>query len=348
MDVHPDDLIDLARRGPLDAHDAARLDAHLALCPACRLELQMGSAFDAQPLGLGGDPERFDGLARAVLGTSALGAVRSLSPAPPASTHDPARETSTAPEANAAPETIAPSRSRPIAQGLVAAAVILLAVSVGGGAAGLIAYTLDAVEIRVRPTTEPAAEPPPPPEDAPPTTMRPIRLGEIVVESETPEAADASETTEVPTRRRRRAPDVAPGEVITPAESAPTASELFEQASAARRRGEFVDAVEHYAALQRDFPRSREAAASRVPYGRLLLDRMARPADALAQFDRYLSASPRGTLAQEALVGRALAYRNVGQAPDELAAWRMLLSRHPDGPHTRMAERRIAELTARP
>ena len=69
-------------------------------------------------------------------------------------------------------------------------------------------------------------------------------------------------------------------------------------------------------------PGSRAARTSRVPHARLLLDTLDRPADALDGFSAYLDADPRGTLSEEAQVGRAQALRRLGRGhvlPRELA-----------------------------
>lgn len=45
IDVHPDHLFDRARRGTLDAAGRKQLDAHLAVCSGCALELQLAADF---------------------------------------------------------------------------------------------------------------------------------------------------------------------------------------------------------------------------------------------------------------------------------------------------------------
>lgn len=58
IDVHPDDLLDRARRGSLDRDGQARLDAHLAVCGACRVELQLASDFAGEADGEAGEDDQ--------------------------------------------------------------------------------------------------------------------------------------------------------------------------------------------------------------------------------------------------------------------------------------------------
>lgn len=67
IDVHPDHLLDRARRGTLDAEGRRQLDAHLAVCRGCALELQLLADFAEE-----GEPTEDDEaiLARALAKTS--------------------------------------------------------------------------------------------------------------------------------------------------------------------------------------------------------------------------------------------------------------------------------------
>jgi len=81
-----------------------------------------------------------------------------------------------------------------------------------------------------------------------------------------------------------------------------------------------------------------------VSLGRLLLDRRGDARGALREFDAYLRAAPRGSLAQEALLGRALAQRRLGREDAERAAWEALLQRYPGSIHAPRARGRLTEL----
>jgi TolA-binding protein len=125
-----------------------------------------------------------------------------------------------------------------------------------------------------------------------------------------------------------------------------TAPELFAKANALRRGGQTADAVHAYRVLEQSFPGSAEALVSRVTLGRLLLDRGIDVRAALAEFDTYLVRAPRGALAEEALIGRALALGRLGRASDaERGAWSSLLATHPKSTYAARARARIEQLS---
>jgi TolA-binding protein len=64
----------------------------------------------------------------------------------------------------------------------------------------------------------------------------------------------------------------------------------------------------------------------------------------LEKFDAYLDDKPSGTLAEEALVGRAQALAKLGRAQAEARAWQRLIERFPGSAHAPAARRRIDAL----
>ena len=133
----------------------------------------------------------------------------------------------------------------------------------------------------------------------------------------------------------------------TPVPQAPapaSAAELFARANGARRSGRYDEAVRTYRELARAHAGSREEVLSRVTLGDLLLTRLGDARGALASFDHYLASSPSGTLAEEALVGRALALGRLGRSSEERRAWEELLRRHPNSVHVARARRRLDAL----
>ena len=65
------------------------------------------------------------------------------------------------------------------------------------------------------------------------------------------------------------------------------------------------------------------------------------PKAALAQYDAYLKAKPRGNLAEEALYGKARALDRLKRDAAGAKAWSQLLERFPDSLHAPDAKRRL-------
>jgi tetratricopeptide (TPR) repeat protein len=121
-----------------------------------------------------------------------------------------------------------------------------------------------------------------------------------------------------------------------------SADSLLRQAGDARREGDAERALGLYRRLQGEFAGSPEALLSKVPLGNLLLER-GREREALAQFDRYLDATPRGALVPEALYGRARALSAAGDRAEAQRAWQRLLREFPASAYAPLARRRIAD-----
>lgn len=207
----------------------------------------------------------------------------------------------------------------------LAAAIVLLVASAGMAAGYFLGAGQTASERLDAPAPAPRA-PEPEPEVSQETAPT-----ETVPEAD--HAAEEPVEASPPRRRSKRAP--------TPV----TAQDLLSQASSARRQGEYESASELYRTLQRRFPTSREASVSHVALGRILLDDLRDPAGSLAQFDRYLRRAPRGSLALEARVGRAVALNRLGRGDEERRAWEDLVRRHPDSLHADRARQRIEALS---
>jgi hypothetical protein len=155
--------------------------------------------------------------------------------------------------------------------------------------------------------------------------------------SDAPPAAPPLDTS----RASSAAPSVTASEVAN--EPPLTAAVLFARANDARRRGDVGVAVRRYGDLERLFPSSQEARMAHVALGRLYLDRLGRPAEALTQFDAYLRGGG-GALSEEATVGRALAFERLGRAGEEKAAWQALLAAFPSSLSADRARARLSQL----
>ncbi len=121
-----------------------------------------------------------------------------------------------------------------------------------------------------------------------------------------------------------------------------SAADLFSLANVARRNGETQKAVLLYQRLQREHARSDEALLSYVLLGRLELARGA-AARALRGFEAYVARAPSGSLAQEALHGKAQALGQLGRKQEEAAAWRHLLQRFPSSVYAQTAREHLDE-----
>jgi TolA-binding protein len=211
----------------------------------------------------------------------------------------------------------------------------------GAGLAGVLALsTAGYVATRDDPPPPPVSAPAPPATPERPTATAapppPSRAHETVVAVD---ALPAAPHTTAPLAAAAPA-NVVTRERATPASSAMTAhapqppidesaASLFRRANAARHGGDDPAAGELYRRLLDGHPETREAATARVIYGRMrLVGGDAR--EALAQFDAYLARSPDGTLAEQALVGRARSLRALDRRDEERAAWAAVLRAFPE------------------
>jgi hypothetical protein len=311
IDLHPEEMLDAARRGTLGAAAALDLRAHLARCAACRLSLTLPDDLRAEAAVTGADD--------ALLASMVRGALSATLVEPRAPIERPRRP-----------------RAAGGGMGVAAALVVLL---VGGGGAAvwsmggstfvrrfvpeILQLSRRAPARRVSVATE--AAPARAPVVAPPAAVEP--LAPAPVEPLAPPAPP-------PHLPRLHVP-------LPPPRA--SADELFADANRARRAGDVALALRRYAELRRAFAGSREEITSRVVVGDLLLAE-GPTRDALASFDSYLATSPNGTLAEEALVGRASALMRLGRRDEEREAWTRLLREHPDSVQGARARGRLAEL----
>jgi TolA-binding protein len=165
------------------------------------------------------------------------------------------------------------------------------------------------------------------PVPAPPTIAAELPP-HVAVEKRSPASAE---------HRSRHAESTAALAAATPDEQ----GVLFENANAARRRGDRATAETLYRRLIAAHPESIEARESLALLGRMLLDDGA-PSDALACFDEYLRRG--GELAAEAMLGKAIALQQLDRTEDERAAWTVLLQAYPGSLHAERARSRLAVL----
>jgi TolA-binding protein len=306
IDLHPEEMLDAARRGTLGAAAADDLHAHLARCAACRLSLTLPEELHAESAVTSADD--------ALLARLVSGALRG--------------EPRVAPEAR---PRHASSAGRRVA---VALALLLVGGSGGaavwsmGGASFARRFVPEILQLARRHEPAPTAAPRP---------ASSVRAAAPEIMPLAPAEAPAPAAIAPP------APPPHLPRLHVPLPPRPTADQLFTEANLARREGDLTLALRRYAELRRAYPGSREELTARVVVGDLLLAE-GPTRDALASYDSYLSASPRGTLAEEALVGRASALMRLGRRDEEREAWTRLLREHPDSVQVVRARRRLAEL----
>lgn len=276
----------------------------MASSPTARLLHQVGCDFDQLATDLPGDAAFISGLAAAAVARVA---------APPRTTRWPA--------------------------GWVAMAVVLASLSLVGSAAAVVGVW----RASVRGTGASASVPTLPTPSPLPTTSVSGSPGHTTAATASPAAtaatSEAVTETSSPPQHAARAAQVA-ATTKSANEGSAGAAELFSSANAARRRGD-PHASELYAELQRQYPRSAEAAVSHVVVARILLGDS--PAEALRHFDAYLLLEPGGGLAQEALRGKAVALGRLGRSAEERPVWRDLLRRFPRSVYADAARERLGE-----
>jgi TolA-binding protein len=311
-ELHPEDLLDRDARGELGDAERQLLEAHLSRCAACRIERRARVDFRAEvepPEGLG-DPADVQPLLAKVL------AMRPASVEPPR-----ARRV---------------SRGRRLLPLLVAAALVSAAAWAATAVrTGLHASAPPSTPLPSVPaTTRAMPVTPSGPANAEPAPTPAATIAEV--------AAPAGPVTDAP---RPAGAAMGGAERISFVTHAPTdplsAGAAFDRANSARRSGDHRRAAELYRSLVARYPRTAEARASLVALGRMLLDD-GDAAGALGSFDQYLASS--GALAEDAMLGRALALRHLGRAGDEARAWSALVREYPGSVHAGRARQRLLEL----
>jgi hypothetical protein len=316
VDLHPEDLLDRARRGEATPEELHRLRVHLSACAACRYEhvLADDCARAAAPAA-GAEQADDDAQLLSRVRREASRAVRQRSGAVASRARGPRRATR-----------------------VVFAAVALL----------LFAGTFAAATTVVRrvwrrgPEIEPIAR-----ETKPARVRHKVASSPAVAASGDEDAAPADVALEnpalvIPESPKPSAPPAHHARAVAAESESP--GDLFARANAARREGRTRDASRLYRQLQREFPGSSEELVSRVTLGRWMLDRLNDPAGALARFDSYLANPVHTALREEALIGRALALGRLGRETEERSAWAAFLAAFPGSVYAERARGRLEAL----
>jgi TolA-binding protein len=338
-ELHPEELIDKAERGPLEEAERAILDRHLAACAVCRFEMSAREDFRAFDR-LNGSAFSEDAIDQ-IVGASLRGAdVRD------SKIDGNLRPISTRPRALQAGRRWAV---------LLAVAVLLVSAQATARWLGIRAPSWLMPSTMTTVTTNTAAA-----EDATKTAstaskMQPVAAATIPQANQSANETDvapsttdlsASNTNLTPVRSipthgaATTAPVINPAPIVRPD---PSASALFSVANADREQGKHIVATREYRELLEDYPNAPEADLSRATLGRLLLDDGDATA-ALPLFDAYLKTG--GPLREETMANRATALERLHRSSEEADAWQALLDAYPQSLHAERARQRLEELGA--
>ena len=368
----PDDLLVRGRRQQVSELERRVLDAHLGQCASCRAALVLGALFDTVPETLPGDSELLGRVssratrkrpfirrwARAVAAAAAVvlfagGAaaawvtvghrvlesrpvekVAALSPArgrlsnhaavSPRAIPALAPSVEESPTAPASPAVAAPAVATAVGQGFPRGGAVEVPRVQGPTREHRLSYVTEEPRSGLGWGGERRIEPMPA-DPLPATATR----------AETLEPAAPRSPSQFPALPQPRREDsrYAPPDVRS----------LFAEANAVRRAGELGRAVGLYQRLGRDFPGSAQALLASVSEGDLLL-RLGDPTGALAAFDSYLDHASGGSLAEEALFGRARCLARLGRSAEERQTWEALVHRFPRSAYQPAALKRLGEL----
>lgn len=337
---HPEDLIDKLELGVLSRGERERLDAHLAGCATCRMELAMRSDFAAEP---------------------------------PLALPELPQLTLAAPESARRPSSVAPRRGRrrlslvAIAAAWCASSALAATAAISSAkvpwaawfgheseavpaasAKVLARHARSARRAVAQPSATPATaasnDPEPARDDAEAaSSARPASTPSAtpvhVVPSPEPKATHAgvaaSDASALEGTAAFPVPDASPN----------PAAALLAEADRARHAGDGAGALALYRELEQTYPSSPESGLSVAFVAKLLLDR-GDAAGAEAAYERYLQGGS-GALRAEALVGHARALERLGRTSDAVAAWQEVERGLPGTVHARLAAERLAALSGR-
>ncbi|MCD6497397.1 MAG: FecR domain-containing protein [Deltaproteobacteria bacterium] len=119
------------------------------------------------------------------------------------------------------------------------------------------------------------------------------------------------------------------GATLGPETTVPTALDLVRKAQTCRRQHKWSCALGQYRTLLREH-RGSVVTTALVAMAEIELRHMGRPKAALTHFEQYLRRRPTGSVAAEALYGKARALRALGRRGSEIQSLRSFLKRYPN------------------
>jgi TolA-binding protein len=334
-ELHPEELLDKAERGSLDAAERKQLDRHLTSCAVCRFEVNARDDFRAHQVN---DALFSDDAIDQIVGASLRGA-------------DARRAKLQRDLQGNLAQNLQGGSSRPRALQagrrwavLLAVAVLLISAQATARWLGIRTPSWLSTPKLTTVTTNGA-----PADDAVKAVaapqMKPATPPAIPVIASAPDLdlTPAKSLTSIPTTTTTSI-----ARPVSTTRPDPSASALFETANTDREQGKHVVATREYRELLENYPNAPEADLSRATLGRLLLD----DGDAMAAlplFDAYLqkAESNGGALREETMVNRATALERLHRSAEEADAWQALLDAYPQSLHAERARERLKDLGTR-
>lgn len=141
-----------------------------------------------------------------------------------------------------------------------------------------------------------------------------------------------------PARKDRRAAVDAAGRSVAAMDA------LIQEARSCLLNRNWDCAASRYREVVKSYSRHPESAAVLISLGKIELRHLNQPDKALARFRSYLQTLPNGPLAEEALIGKAEAYRRLGMEAKERDTLRTFLDRFPDSSLSGKARGRLSQI----
>lgn len=331
---HPEDLLDKLEAGLIAPAERERLDAHLAGCATCRMELAMRSDFAVEP------PLALPELPQLTL------AAPEPAPKPASLVPRPGRRrqlsllvvaaawcASSALAATAAVSSVKAPWSAWFAHSSAAPAAATASAKATPHHAKNLHAAAAVPTSSAGPESAPSAE-------VPEALGAPENKRNVAATSRaTKERADATAS------RGDASTSAAAGTAAFALSAENPAAGLLAEADRARRSGDSGRAVALYRELEQTYPSSPESGLSVALVAKLLLDR-GDAAGAATAYERYLRGGS-AALRAESLVGHARALERLGRTSDAIAAWQEVARSLPGTVHARLAAERLAALSDR-
>jgi TolA-binding protein len=124
----------------------------------------------------------------------------------------------------------------------------------------------------------------------------------------------------------------------------PSIDALIQDAQSCLIARDWTSASSRYQDILKHYPKSPESTAVLVSLAKIELRRLGRPKEALDHYQIYQNRAPNGPMAEEALFGIALSYRQLGEKNLELKTLRTFVERYPLSSQMEKATSRLHQL----